>query len=464
MTPTEMRESRLQMEKEVQDRVCVVCNSQPRVAYAGMLNGDQGHVYRCNCYPKQPHMRKEQPNNIQEKLGGLVNKEMEEGTGEILPAPRITDAVVTRSELDEPMSLAKLQARMDAMKFVVRNMEEGVHFGKVKGNKSLWEPGAEMLRWAFNVRWDFEIVDQTEDFEASVFRYKVRAFALDAFGNIGASWTAQAASAEVGDAGPQLPNLTLDKAIKRAFVNLMKNITGASGIFKDAAVGDERDQSTIEEEASHPWLAYCPDHNRKWALQTSKKDGNQWYSHKTQEGAWCNQSAVLNPMILKVFGAELDRLGVTDRGVWLETHYAVESMKDLTMPKRLEVIEALKLETAPPTSPPETRTPADVPGATSDADDLYGPGAGSANGSSNEEQNQEPPKTEGESVGYSDSPPVFKSVTDLLGWAEETYSITLEDILLVTGAEARKDIPFTDASLRGQLRAYALSKQEDNSK
>jgi hypothetical protein len=339
MTPTEKRKQRAALEQEVTGNYCVRCHSIPRIVWAGMLENRDEHILRCNCYPEKPSMKR-QLSYIHRRLGEMINQEVNMETGEIqTPQTAMTPSIST------PLEPAQIQRSFRALAVAVENMTEGVHYGEVAGNKTLWEPGAEVLRFAFQIRWDYEVVSEIEDFEQKLFRYRVRAVAKDGLGNVGASWEAQASSEESAFNGMDkaaLPNNVLDRAIKRAFVNLMKNCTGASGIFKEASVGDERDQSTKESEAGHPWLVKCPIHGVNWRKQTDKKDPSKsWMSHKSKDGTWCNQSQTLNELVGNLIRQEQERLGWTDDRVkdWIGGKLA-----DMPMQERIEKAEALTRE------------------------------------------------------------------------------------------------------------------------
>lgn len=252
------------------EQICQVCQTFIREAVV-----DGGIRDKCDCFPDPPKPDI-QGTIVSEKLGRMVFKDMVEETrlAEIQPHTG-------------PLSVQEFRQRKQLMDAVVAEMIEGIHFGVIPGTngKSLWEAGAEYLRYAFNVVWGYEIEDSHEDFEGNDFRYRVKATAYAGPDTPGASWSATASSRESRIAAPQndqasLANMTLDRAIKRAFVNLMKNVTGASSIFREADTSDSR---ASNQRAQH---GICEIHNEPWR---QRRSGNRrWLSHKTEDG-WCNK-------------------------------------------------------------------------------------------------------------------------------------------------------------------------------
>ena len=154
----------------------------------------------------------------------------------------------------QPMTIDEFKARQELVKYVVKEMRNGVHYGVIPGTKDrmLWEAGAEYLRFVFRIAWDYQILDQTEDSATPYYYYRVRAWAKAPDGSVGAAWEASCSSAEAkfGKMAPaDLQNNVRDRAIKRAFVNLIRNVTGTSGYFKealDADAGQQRQQATTQ--------------------------------------------------------------------------------------------------------------------------------------------------------------------------------------------------------------------------
>ena len=193
--------------------------------------------------------------------------------GDSLPAVREVTVIPVGQE-QRAMSIAEFDDQLALIKHVVAQMQEGVHYGIIPGtrDKSLWEPGAEYLRAAFRISWSYELTKEVENFETGDFRYEFRAFTVPP--TQPAEWVASAWSKErkfwcsrdcptgcdqkhppkgmpIGD----IPNNVKDRALKRAFVNLMRNVTGTSGWFKMAL-------DTETGEVSNKYL--CPIHNVEW--------------------------------------------------------------------------------------------------------------------------------------------------------------------------------------------------------
>ena len=181
-----------------------------------------------------------------------------------LPAvPGLVDAPAVLQQAGQPMSIEQFDQRMGLIKHVVGQMQDRIHYGVIPGtsDKSLWEPGAEYLRAAFNIAWDYDMEEAVEDYDKGEFRYRVTAFAIAPNGMRFARWTASASAKErkfwcwstcpkdcaqehrpMMEAG-MLPHNVRDRAIKRAFVAMIRNVTGTTGYFKQALdSGDEGGQ------------------------------------------------------------------------------------------------------------------------------------------------------------------------------------------------------------------------------
>ena len=195
-----------------------------------------------------------------------------------------------------PISIAQFKQRQELVKYGVSEMEDKVHYGLIpgtKGGKSLWEPGAEYLRYAFSIRWDYEVVQEHEDFEKHEYRYRIRAFAFTPDNTVGASWVASASSKEAKFNNMQkddLQNNVFDRALKRAFVNLIRNVTGTSGYFKGAL--DTGPGEDGVESVEHDWFTHCPDpdHDEAEWFQTEKMRSP---AHRYGNNKWCNQDRAI---------------------------------------------------------------------------------------------------------------------------------------------------------------------------
>jgi hypothetical protein len=159
---------------------------------------------------------------------------------------------------------------------------------------------------AFNIPWNFEMLMEHEDYSTSDFHYKVRAFILSTDGAEVASWTASAwskerkffCSAKVcgqqcnqdheprGMERGMLPHNTRDRAIKRAFVALIRNATGTTGYFKQAL--DNPSSNGGAEPGGLPPSWPCPECGGTMQLKEGKY--GPYYSHKKGKD-WHNLDA-----------------------------------------------------------------------------------------------------------------------------------------------------------------------------
>ena len=74
------------------------------------------------------------------------------------------------------------------------------------------------------------------------------------------------------------PHNVRDRVLKRAFVGLIRNVTGTTGYFKAVADSDqERPASQVKRQ--------CTEHKKTYTRR--EKDGRVWYSHKEGNG-YCN--------------------------------------------------------------------------------------------------------------------------------------------------------------------------------
>lgn len=291
-----------QLEASAKGKWCLICGwQQPSPAWDGKNNT---YKLRCDC-PEGPTLVKR--DTVAERMGQMV-KEREM----VLHEGKYREIAPAVSE-QAPLTIETFKQRIELVKAVVAEMVEGVHYGIIPGthDKSLWEPGAEYLRMAFGITWGYEMQMEQEDYGASDFHYKVRAFALGPEGAEIASWTASAWSRERkffckgGDRGcpnpcdqqheprgmekAMLPHNTRDRAIKRGFVALIRNVTGTSGYFKQAL-----DTSTEVGEApadgSLPAEWPCQEPKCTGTMQLRSGSRGPYYSHK--KGAnWHNLDA-----------------------------------------------------------------------------------------------------------------------------------------------------------------------------
>tara|TARA_Y100000310_G_scaffold343702_1_gene452567 strand:+ start:459 stop:1664 length:1206 start_codon:yes stop_codon:yes gene_type:complete len=275
-----------------------------------------------------------------------------------------------------PMTIEEFDQRQGLIKHVVSQMEVGVHYGVIPGthDNSLWEPGAEYLRAAFNIQWGYELVEQREDSSTHDYYYQFFAFQQLGPGVRGPGWDASAWSKERkffcrgGRDGcpkdcPQthqpsmeaqmLPHNVRDRALKRAFVAMIRNVTGTTGYFKQA-LDNEPDDFDVDipqgDGTDHPWLAACPEHKQAWFQSKKMREP----AHK-QGAGWCNQSVVLKPLLddeLKKLTA--DSWEPKDVTTYLKENFG-GTWSQLSPKRKLDALDTLNT-TAPPSAqaPPST--------------------------------------------------------------------------------------------------------------
>ena len=278
----------------VKNRPCTVCETQVRIIWLGGVTGEKKYGLRCECYPEPPSLGTvdNYKKTIARRRGKMQSHELVKQDSEIQMA----------NQVEEVMSLAEVKRRRNLVTAAVQEMEKDIDYGDPagKGQLALYEAGAENLRAMFNISWRPVAIEEFEDWDNFEFRYKYRAEALDANGNSYAAWVAMAWSKEKKFNGmdrADLANNVQDRAIKRAFVNLIKNVTGSSAIFKRAQVDhadvDPQPVATARVKAevkngSHSWFDICPIHSEEFF----KKGKMPVWAHKSGS-AWCNQPSAI---------------------------------------------------------------------------------------------------------------------------------------------------------------------------
>jgi hypothetical protein len=291
------RERRIELEEQIEGKICRECRTKPGVA---IIKGE--YVLRCGCYPSPPVLRKPptQKQQIAERLGEMV--------GENLPAVREVMAPATTGvESAAPMTIEQFKTRQELVRYVVFEMQENIHYGVIPGttDRSLWEPGAEYLRAAFNISWSHDVLEQVEDFEGHEYRYKIHAYQLLGPDIKGPGWTATCWSKEKRFNNMEkemLPHNVMDRALKRAFVAMIRNVTGTTGYFKQALDAGDADGAGVGTKND----MLCPVHKKTWFKTGRMTD----FAHpiEGEVGArggkvWCNREQALAE--LKDSGGEL---------------------------------------------------------------------------------------------------------------------------------------------------------------
>lgn len=322
-----------------------------------------------------------------------------------LPAVVSGGRAITVMPDAQPMSIEAYRQRRELMKEAVGDMEENVDYGRIPGTSdlSLWEPGAEALRFTFNIQFKNECLFEVEDFKTHLYQYRYKCTQLLGPGIEGPSWEAYGSSRErkfwckgqnrkktVQDPCPNpcdgehppkgmeaamLPHNVRDRVQKRAFVAMIRNVTGATGLFKGAGVDryDAREDMADDEDFvaggnDHPWLVTCPVHQEKWF---KKGQMPQPGHRKDNDTAWCNQSDALKPFLDK----EVKELAVNWNNKalseWLKVNFG-GTWSQLSAKQQLDAIEKLKT-TVPPGSETQDQPDAEAPSSEAVPPENQGP-------------------------------------------------------------------------------------------
>ena len=215
-----------------------------------------------------------------------------------------------------PMSIEEFQQEQALVQAIVAEMKNGVHYGLIPGTKdrSLWEAGAEYLRRAFRVEWDYDVEEKVEDFSTHNYRYRVHAYRLYAPGVRGTGWTATAWSRERkfwcnsqecpkgvhpehqarGMDPHDMPHNVLDRAIKRAFVALIRNVTGTTGYFKEGSEEDSPGPGRAAALEPRAAQGLCPKHHVPFVHKVGKsartgRPFNFWSCPEKDGSVYCKE-------------------------------------------------------------------------------------------------------------------------------------------------------------------------------
>ena len=298
-------------------------------------------------------------------------------------------------EAQAPMTIEEFDQRQDLIVHVVSRMTKDVHYGQIPGTQglTLYEPGAEYLRAAFNIQWDAQLVDEREDFVNHEYYYRYKAFQILSNGQPGPSWENSAWSKErkfwcasrqcerncQGDHGPRgmeaqmLPNNVRDRAYKRAFVAMIRTVTGATGLFKTAAMDTSDTMGELDRggdhatgnEGDHPWLVTCPVHKVNWV----KSDKMREPAHKQGSG-WCNQSVALKDLLEEQkakLTEQWDPKAVND---WLKLNHG-GTWSTYSAAQKISILQQIK--TTPINGLPVDETTGEISNTTAPAEAPAGP-------------------------------------------------------------------------------------------
>ncbi len=289
----------------------------------------------------------------------------------------------------QPLSIATYRERRALMAEVVGDMEENVDYGIIPGtrDKSLWEPGAEALRFTFNIQFKNECLLEEEDFKTHLYRYRYKCTQLLGPGIDGPSWEAFGTSLErkfwcKGGRGPDacpnpcdlqhtpkgmepamLPHNVRDRVQKRAFVAMIRNVTGATGLFKGQGADrydSAEDMPYQDDDAAggsgndHPWLVTCPIHNQKWFKRGNMPEMAHRFNNDSE---WCNRSRALKPLLDKeIREITADSWENKDVAQFLKDNFG-GTWSTLSPKQQLDAIEKLKTTPPPGSQEPESTPP-----------------------------------------------------------------------------------------------------------
>ena len=316
-----------------------------------------------------------QRNYKQERLGKMV-RDLDPQVADLFPAPledRITAPATTFPQ--GPMTIEEFDQRQTLIKHVVDQMEEGIHYGIIPGtsDKSLWEPGAEYLRAAFNIQWDYDALEEFEDYDNHEYRYKFRVYHLMAPSTRGCGWIASAWSEEIrfkgrpGGKGMEkemLAHNVRDRALKRGFVALIRNVTGTTGYFKQdldslevraptTELGHRGKAEPTEAEErvqAQGDLGDCSEHGDRWLVRINAYDQVQ-ASHKVArtQNEWCRFETIRGATFQQAYIESFEEYKKTDADAWLKSRFGGKAWSKMT-PQ--EMNEAITILAAPQTMSP----------------------------------------------------------------------------------------------------------------
>lgn len=341
--------------------ICDRCDGRVWVAWAG-----ETWALRC----KEGFQPDIIGTNLQEsrRSGTIMSQQTTDLANIVDPAPALP---ATMSD-QQHMTIAQFKDRQELRQYVIHSMVEGKHYGKAfesaKG-LSLLEPGAEYLRAAFNVAWDYDVVVALEDWSKMEFYYEIRAFQLLAPNVRSGGWTGSAWSKEKKFNGMEptmLHHNVRDRALKRAFVLTIKNITGCSGDFQGS---DEEVIPAIPEQAAKPqgnaphlgeW-GNCPQHDIPWVPRETEY--GVLISHRQEDApkGWCRFSDLYAQQFKAVFEEAFGHISQAEANEWLKGNFEGRTWSKLTPQEMLDSIELLRPpasvdpeQAPPPAVDPET--------------------------------------------------------------------------------------------------------------
>ena len=262
-TSAERKLQEERMLKNAKGRGCRVCWKALQVR--NLYNKDtrrQEYFYACMCWPTPPEIYKVKGQRQLYREGLVYDSIMQMQENRRLIKMGIEDTQLAEIqsehmgiELLQPLGIEAVKQRLEMMQYVASILKENVDFGHIpgtKGNgKSLLKPGADKFRMALNIPFQMVIISIEEDRDRikevwsdtrhqKSSRHWIRATVeckCVVQGQIFGSIIRASDSFEERWNGwdeDMLPDLVMERAEKRAYVELIKMISGVSGEFQES--------------------------------------------------------------------------------------------------------------------------------------------------------------------------------------------------------------------------------------
>ena len=214
--------------------------------------------------------------------------------GSNLPAGAASQAILDVSPV---LSLAEVGNMFSEFEtFVKSQMKEDQDYGLIPGARrpNLWKPGAEKLAFwhGLGIQNDHVAGEVSPTYVSHT--YNCRLVSMRS-GQLKATCEGSANSSEprfAKTADKQgikdmraLDNDIRKRAIKRAMVGAVLFATAGSGYFDSSSAEHDEDENGNGHTAQ-PQTKTCTIHNV--SMRKFEKEGRTWYSHRTQDGKWCN--------------------------------------------------------------------------------------------------------------------------------------------------------------------------------
>lgn len=265
----------------------------------------------------------------------------------VTPTRRLADADVRAAVL------AEMRGQVALLEEATKSLlKEGTDFGKIPGTKerSLWQPGAEKIRFMFDLSADTEIIRSHEDWANGIFAYDARCIVYNAAGRMLTRAESTSSTEEEkyksqqsertvtfrnGDektypakSAAEFRQVCMMMAQKRAFVYGIRRVGAASSFFSqddDLAIEREdwQDRRRPAKDATkgatpraqkpkqiNPEYGPCPAHEGwGWTLSAKARDAGHGASHIVSDGVFCEYDTMrkewqarVSPVVKARFG------------------------------------------------------------------------------------------------------------------------------------------------------------------